>query len=188
VVGCDPRLSDGSIPYCATPEPRIGVALSRGAGVVAVEIARRLLPQYLDRYRERAAVVAQMEGAASEARLVASRLAGAVGAELSTGGWRSRGPGDEVHLTRGPEAVSRLRVSSGYRGPHSQGEVRVSFDVSGLDPETALEALSAIRDGEERRERERELVRVDIGSETELEDWDVVEVAEQRASAERLGV
>lgn len=181
-VACPPRLSNGQSLSTTTPWPRISVAISRGAESIANDVRRRLLVPFLEMLVPAREETRQVEDAGQEARLVADRLAAVVGGERYTGGWRDRGPLSEVHVNAQLDTLYRLRVSPGC----GSNEVRVSFEVTGLDPETAAEVLQTIKAAKARRER---AVRVELEpaeSGVELLDEDHIEkrsMAAERATA-----
>lgn len=136
ISGLWPRYADGQHWY---PRKRVEItcAATRAPKEIAKEIRRRLLPAYEIEFARAIADVRQTDNRQEEAQLVAERLAAAIGGTLGRGGHLHT---NDVHIRGAPERIYRLRVAPAC----SWDDVRVHFEVSGLDPDTAAEVLAVI--------------------------------------------
>lgn len=161
--------------------PRATCALDRGAEAIARDLKRRLLPDALLRWDEQGRQVGRHRQHEDEAGLVARRLATIVGGSSEAA--RRYTPGEEL-VVYSPEvdAVGRIVVRAASVDREDAYPCRVSFEVHGLDPETAAVVLETIADAQRRRsgaEKESVVADDDHGEEEE-EDADEEDEAKRR--------
>ena len=142
-IGETPMHKNGARPNLyGDPSPR----MTRNASQSPEEIARavsRFLPTYLGWYEARKAKLAELDAEEDEAVLVAHRLALISGGTVHRRHTYTR---DDIHVGCGALTdLGRVQVSTGRGdGP------TVSFEVSGLDPDSAARVFSILREAQER--------------------------------------
>jgi len=145
--GVRPRHRNGNF-ASAGDMPKVTVSAARSPKQIAGELRRRLLPAFDLAHAAAAKAVSFEDDANEEARLVARRIAEDIGAVVAAPNGRNS---DEVHLRRVPDAVARLRVQPAFESGIYSKDVRVSFEVHGLDPERAARVLQIIAEADAER-------------------------------------
>jgi len=123
----------------------ITCADSRSPEILAKEISRRLLPEYVEEYAKAKAWVTGHEADEDEAKLVAKRIAQAIGGRVGEGRWNR---GDGTPVLADIEGIQRVTVQPALSFTHRERPVRVDMQLTDVPPEVAVEILKLLQEAE----------------------------------------
>lgn len=172
-AGVTPSYRNGERLYLRSKRPEITCRVDREPEKLANEIKRRLLPAYDPYYAEAVATVRTDTENQEEIAAIANRLIAAIGSDDAKVEPGHHLYSNDIQIFNRVMSLGKISIAP-RNGVHEEPEV--SFDVRGIDPETAAQVLQLICEAEDRKKaRASGRVRVQIEEEAVTEEMEEME-------------